>query len=215
MSSVVKAANHFTQPGECSSQLSVADFHGQERILERCESAVRTPNRCDRSVDKASCTGRRKTRRWWFEVAAGEAVAGSKLRVRAPCPAVSKLNRPKELFFQLVGVVLVELLMGRAQVHKRGPDCFRRLSDRVEELLAGFRGAPYHGARLVVFGARKPARRYVRPGRDPAEAHCCGTFREGNEATRMLRLTQAQLCFSLSSRSARSRGTSFSWASAT
>ncbi len=72
------------------------------------------------------------------ELAGLEAVASSERGVRALRPSEGHLHGPEQVLLELVGVVLVELLVGVAQGSERDPDLVDCLGDVVQELLAGF-----------------------------------------------------------------------------
>jgi hypothetical protein len=72
-----------------------------------------------------------------------------KPRVRALRPAVGLLDRAEELFLEPVRVVVVELLIGRAQLSQRDARSLNRLGEALEQLLSPFRSAIGHAARVV------------------------------------------------------------------
>ena len=69
-----------------------------------------------------------------FERAARKPVALGELGVHSPGPPVGHPNGPKELLLEAFGGVLVELLVGLAQVRQRGPDLIGGRCKSVEQL---------------------------------------------------------------------------------
>ncbi|HEV2769323.1 MAG TPA: hypothetical protein VGV40_03980 [Solirubrobacteraceae bacterium] len=72
-------------------------------------------------------------------------MAGGELGVGALGPAQGDLHRAEQVLLQLVGVVLVELLVGVAQGRERNTELVDRLGDGVEQLLPGVRADVGHG----------------------------------------------------------------------
>ncbi len=77
----------------------------------------------------------------------GEAVAGGELGVDALRAPVGELDRPEELLLEPLGRVVVELLVGLAQIGQRGPELVGRRGERVEHLLPALRRRVAHRRR--------------------------------------------------------------------
>jgi hypothetical protein len=90
------AAEQLPDVRDSRSQLRIADFRRQQRILQRGQSAICLGSRVDRAVDEPLRAGRGNARRGCLACAARQPVAVCKLRMRPFRPTVGDLNRPEK-----------------------------------------------------------------------------------------------------------------------
>src|SRR5688572_16125921 len=97
-------------------------------------------------------------------------MAAGELRVHAPRPPEGALNGPEQAFLELIGALDVQLLVGGAQGRERNSYLLGRLSQRVEQLLAGL-GGGLHCVSLPSSPFRGQARPLMAAPSTPAA--CC------------------------------------------
>ncbi len=202
------AGDQLTDLRQAGAQLRVPDLDRRERVLQVGEHLVGVVDGLDGRLDEAGDTGRRRALDGLLERPARQAVALGERRVGALGAPVGLLHRAEQVLLEQVGVALVELLVGGAEGRERDRELIDRVSDRVEQCLAGLSDVVRHHRQR----SRRPG---PRPDGDPVRMRSwrpatSSTSRPSTRAT-----AAARCCATSRSASPRATGSASSAATAT